>query len=107
MQQPTDVSTQSATRPERDTAALLTTGPLAIVGGCGHVGLPLGLALARQGYQVNLIDTCAERVALVNSGRMPFQEEGAEELLRATIRTGRLQATSGCHLLEAASAVIV
>ena len=47
----------------------LRTGPLAIVGGCGHVGLPLGLAFARKGYQVDLLDTVAERVALVNGGR--------------------------------------
>jgi hypothetical protein len=38
--------------------AQLKTGPLAIIGGCGHVGLPLGMAFARQGYQVDLIDTC-------------------------------------------------
>ena len=36
----------------------LSNGPLAIVGGCGHVGLPLGLAFARKGYQVDLLDTC-------------------------------------------------
>src|SRR5256885_6997247 len=56
-------------------AALLGSGPLAIVGGCGHVGLPLGLAFARQGYAVDLVDTQAERIALVNRGRMPFHED--------------------------------
>src|SRR5690349_6165285 len=59
----------------------LESGPLAIVGGCGHVGLPLALAFARKGYPVDLLDTSAERAALVNSGRMPFHEDDAEPLL--------------------------
>ena len=59
----------------------LEIGPLAIVGGCGHVGLPLRLAFARKGHAVDLLDTVAERVALVNSGRMPFHEDDAEPLL--------------------------
>ncbi|HBI42129.1 MAG TPA: hypothetical protein DDY78_04630, partial [Planctomycetales bacterium] len=50
----------------------LAVGPLAVVGGCGHVGLPLALAFARKGHAVDLFDTSPERVALVNSGRMPF-----------------------------------
>src|ERR1700740_2024426 len=41
----------------------LTTGPLAIVGGCGHVGLPLGLAFARRGHAVDLLDVSPERAA--------------------------------------------
>ena len=86
---------------------MLGTGPLAIVGGCGHVGLPLGLAFARKGYQVDLFDTGAERVAQVNAGRMPFHEDDAEDLLRQTLAKGLLKATTDTTALEDASAVIV
>jgi len=85
----------------------LQVGPLAIVGGCGHVGLPLALAFARKGHAVDLLDTSAERVALVNSGRMPFHEDDAEALLTECIRTGRIKATTDATILEDASAVIV
>ena len=85
----------------------LETGPLAIVGGCGHVGLPLGLAFARKGYQVDLVDTSAARVELVNRGQMPFHEDDAEPLLAESIRKGLLKATSDMSALEDASAVIV
>jgi UDP-N-acetyl-D-mannosaminuronic acid dehydrogenase len=85
----------------------LEVGPLAIVGGCGHVGLPLALAFARKGYAVDLLDTSPERVALVNSGRMPFHEDDAEPLLAESIRTGRIKATINPAVLEDASAVIV
>src|SRR5262245_34176294 len=85
----------------------LATGPLAVVGGCGHVGLPLGLAFARKGFQVDLVDTCAERVAEVNAGRMPFHEDDAEPLLAEMTRAGRLKATTDQAVLEDADAVIV
>src|SRR6516164_8161471 len=85
----------------------LEVGPLAIVGGCGHVGLPLALAFARKGYSVDLLDTSPERVALVNSGRMPFHEDDAEPLLAESVRNGHIKATTDPAVLEDASAVIV
>jgi UDP-N-acetyl-D-mannosaminuronic acid dehydrogenase len=85
----------------------LDLGPLVIVGGCGHVGLPLGLAFARKGHAVDLLDTCAERVEQVNRGVMPFQEEGADDLLPQVIRSGLLKATRDPAVLEDAAAVIV
>ena len=85
----------------------LRTGPLAIVGGCGHVGLPLGLAFARKGYQVDLLDTSPERVAMVNGGKMPFQENDADALLTEAECTGLIKATSDTTILEDAASVIV
>jgi UDP-N-acetyl-D-mannosaminuronic acid dehydrogenase len=85
----------------------LACGPLAIVGGCGHVGLPLGLAFARKGHAVDLLDTWAERVAQVNAGRMPFQEDGADELLAECIAKGLIKATTDHAVLEDAGAIIV
>jgi UDP-N-acetyl-D-mannosaminuronic acid dehydrogenase len=90
--------------PPRDT---VTFDPLVIVGGCGHVGLPLGLAFARQGVRVDLIDTSAERVAQVNAGTMPFFEEESEPLLGQFLQSGRLRATTESTLLDGAAAVIV
>ena len=82
-------------------------GPLAIVGGCGHVGLPLGLAFARKGYQVDLLDTSPEKVALVNAGRMPFHEDDAAGLLVQSLQAGLIKATANPAVLEDAAAIIV
>lgn len=105
MNQPTEMQRQPQSQSAH--AAPLATGPLAIVGGCGHVGLPLGLAFARKGYQVDLVDTSAERVAMVNAGQMPFHEDDAEALLVESTRSGLLKATTDQTALEDASAVIV
>ena len=56
-----------------------------IVGGCGHVGLPLGIVLARAGRNVALIDADEGRKQAVRMGRMPFIEHGAESVLRQTL----------------------
>lgn len=58
---------------------------ICIVGGCGHVGLPLGLVLADRGFDVTLLDINTNAVGLINKGIIPFQEEGAEELLKKEI----------------------
>ena len=52
-----------------------------VVGGCGHVGLPLGLAFADSGLDVVLFDTNAAVVDVVNAGTMPFAEAGARRCL--------------------------
>lgn len=56
-----------------------------IIGGLGHVGLPLGLALADRGKKVVLYDINEETMALVSQGRMPFIEAGAEEILKKAL----------------------
>ena len=64
-----------------------------VVGGCGHVGLPLALAFAARGLRVTSYAISAAAVAQVNSGVMPFQEPGADELLKECIESGRFDAS--------------
>lgn len=80
---------------------------IAIFGGCGHVGLPLGLAFADRGRRVVLYDIDAAAVEQVNAGRMPFDEEGAQELLPGLVASGQLTATSDDCVLATAESVIV
>jgi UDP-N-acetyl-D-mannosaminuronic acid dehydrogenase len=64
---------------------------LVVLGGGGHVGLPLSLAFADVGLRVGIFDTNAATLARIAAGEMPFLERGAEELLRAVLATGRLE----------------
>lgn len=52
-----------------------------VIGGCGRAGLPLALAFASRGLHVGVYDINESAVALVNAGCMPFEEDGAAELL--------------------------
>lgn len=77
-----------------------------IVGGCGHVGLPLGIVLASKGrHDVSLFDVDSAKVEAINSGRMPFLEAGAPALLQKVIGT-RLNATLDAGCLRQAEVVI-
>lgn len=54
---------------------------VSIIGGCGHVGIPLGIALASKGNEVKLVDINKQAIDSINNGELPFLEEGAEEYL--------------------------
>jgi UDP-N-acetyl-D-mannosaminuronic acid dehydrogenase len=77
-----------------------------VVGGCGHVGLPLSLIFAQRGLKVLIYDIDERAVATVRSGRTPFRERGAESLLRESLGTS-LIVSSDPGLVAKARFVIV
>jgi UDP-N-acetyl-D-mannosaminuronic acid dehydrogenase len=80
---------------------------LVVVGGCGHVGLPLALSLADSGYHVGINDIDKSKVELVKAGRLPFLENGAEELLRKVLPAGRLELSTDPSMLKRTDTVIL
>jgi UDP-N-acetyl-D-mannosaminuronic acid dehydrogenase len=56
-----------------------------IIGGLGHVGLPLGLVWADAGLTVGALDLDESKKQQVNAGKMPFLEHGAEPILQRVI----------------------
>lgn len=56
-----------------------------VIGGCGRVGLPLSIAFADKGLKVAVYDIDKVRLATVNKGVMPFNEEGCDGKLRKVI----------------------
>jgi UDP-N-acetyl-D-mannosaminuronic acid dehydrogenase len=65
-----------------------------IVGGAGHVGLPLALVLADRGFHTLILDTNKAAMEVLASGRLPFLEDGGEELLKKILASGRLHFSS-------------
>lgn len=58
---------------------------IAVIGGCGHVGLPLAVTLADKGCDVTMVDINHEAVAAINAGQIGFIERGADKLLQQCI----------------------
>lgn len=83
------------------------SGNVVVIGGCGHVGLPLAIALAGAGIRVRSLDIDEQKIENVNSGYMPFTEDGAEELLRRTLSEGLFLATSDKSSISESEFVIV
>jgi UDP-N-acetyl-D-mannosaminuronic acid dehydrogenase len=80
---------------------------LVIVGGCGHVGLPLALSLADCGYTVGINDIDERKIDQVNAGQVPFRETGAEALLAKVLPTGRLELSRDPAMLRRTRIVIL
>ncbi len=58
---------------------------MCVIGGAGHVGLPLSVAFAAKGKRVMIYDTNQEAVAAISAGKMPFMEASCEPMLQQTI----------------------
>ena len=78
-----------------------------VVGGCGHVGLPLAVALADRGARVISYDISAEGVDAVNAGRLPFHDPAVELPLRRVTGARRLVASADPAVVSAAEHVVV
>lgn len=68
--------------------------PTVAVVGLGYIGLPTAAILAKQGIRVIGVEVSQERVDVINSGRAPFVEPALEEVLVATVKAGKLSATT-------------
>jgi UDP-N-acetyl-D-mannosaminuronic acid dehydrogenase len=78
-----------------------------VIGGGGHVGLPLAIAFADQGARVAVYDVSETAVAMVNAGQMPFAEPGAEEALLRVLGAGHLEASADPAIVGTAEHVVV
>jgi UDP-N-acetyl-D-mannosaminuronic acid dehydrogenase len=94
-------------KPTAATPARLDAADLTVVGGGGHVGIPLVLAFAEAGYRVNVHDVNRDALATLQSGRLPFIEYGGEELLVRALKRNRLVFTSSPADISPTAPVIV
>lgn len=62
--------------------------------GSGYVGLVSGACLADAGHDVVCVDRDPARIRSLSDGDVPFFEPGLEELVRATVKAGRLSFTT-------------
>jgi len=84
-----------------------TMEKVVIVGGGGHVGLPLALILADSGFKVVSLDISFQTVATINSGVMPFVENGAADLLTKNLGSQSFYASTNYEEISSADVVIV
>ena len=78
-----------------------------MLGGGGHVGLPLSLAFAGAGLRVGIYDTNQATLDRIARCEMPFLENGADELLREVMPTGRIVLGSDAKMIERSDRLIV
>lgn len=80
---------------------------VAIIGGCGHIGLPLGIAFADRGLRTVLYDVSDAAAKTVNDAQLPFDEPGAAPLLERVVAQGQLRASTDPAVVGEAEQVVV
>lgn len=80
---------------------------ICIVGGCGHVGLPLGMAFADRGQNVSLYDINRPVIEKVNSGVVPFKENDADVVLGRVLKNKKLFATNDPKVVADSKTVVL
>lgn len=77
-----------------------------VIGGAGHVGLPLSIAFAAEGKKVVIYDINEKALGDISNGTMPFMDRGCEPFLRSTIQK-TLFTSNSASCIRAAKFVVV
>jgi len=80
---------------------------ICVVGGCGHVGLPLSVAFANSGNFVTAFDISVEAVENVNLGIAPFWEPSLEQSLADALKLNFKATTHDSSIADAVVVVVV
>jgi UDP-N-acetyl-D-mannosaminuronic acid dehydrogenase len=83
------------------------TYEVCIVGGLGHVGLPLGISLANAGKKVILYDINQAAIETLSQGKMPFLEAGAEKVLKTVLNKTLFLSSEKASISDSYFVVIV
>jgi len=67
---------------------------IVVIGGCGHIGLPLAVTLANSGYNTVAYDINQNAVNVALSGKMPFSETDGDIELQKALSSKRLDICS-------------
>ena len=80
---------------------------ISIIGGTGHVGLPLGLAFSKRKFKVELIDINKKNIDRVNRGILPFIEKKGKKLLKQSLKKKNIIATNELSSLRSSKFIII
>ncbi len=80
---------------------------ISIIGGVGHVGLPLGIMFAKKNFNVSLIDKDIKNIQKVKKGEMPFFEENSENLLKKLLKKKKISVFNDLRRINNSKYIIV
>ncbi len=79
---------------------------VAIIGGAGHVGLPLAISFANAGLKTVIYDLNSDAVEKIATGVFPFKEIHGLERLKDALSSGNLVTTSNPKKLSEVTSII-
>ena len=78
-----------------------------VVGGAGHVGVPLSIALASRGVSTLINDINEKSLDILRAGEPPFMEDNAQPLLKEALEKEMLGFSSAPESISEAAIIIL
>ena len=83
------------------------TRDVCVIGGGGHVGFPLALTFADCGYRTVIYDVNRSTVEKIRGGQIPFEEDGAQQMLGNVLASGNLEVCNDPSLVSACEFLVL
>tara|TARA_A100001015_G_scaffold317067_1_gene433010 strand:- start:923 stop:2086 length:1164 start_codon:yes stop_codon:yes gene_type:complete len=80
---------------------------ISIIGGAGHIGLPLGVLLATKNLNINLIDKNFDALKKVESGNFIYKEDKGNSFLKKSLNKNKLSFSSDLSSIKKSDIIIV
>jgi len=80
---------------------------ICVVGGAGHIGAPLATLFASKGLKVLICDPNQRAMDIVQSGQLPFLENGHQTSLKIALEAGNLSFTTNPADAQFATTIVV
>ena len=78
-----------------------------VIGGAGHIGLPLSLCIAKEGFPVSIYDLNKEILKKINDGIFPYKEEGGRYLLKKILKKKNFSISSQISEIKKKNIIII
>ena len=80
---------------------------ISIIGGAGHIGLPLGVLLATKNFNINLIDKNSNALKKVKAGNFIYKEDKGNLFLKKSLKKNKLSFSSDLSSIKKSDIIIV
>ncbi len=80
---------------------------ICIIGGAGHIGLPLALKFSEKNFFVNVIDKDIKNIKKLKNKIFPFKEEGGEKLLKKALKNKKINFFTDYKSVKSADYIIL
>ena len=70
---------------------------ISIIGGAGHIGLPLGVLLASKNFNINLIDINSKALEKIKAGNFIYKEDKGKLFLKKALKKNKLSFSTDYH----------
>ena len=80
---------------------------ITVIGGCGHVGLPLSVMFAYKGLKVCALDIKEDIVEAVNNNKIPFLDKDLDKYLKIVLNESNFFATVDDSFIKKSEIIIV